>query len=134
MKVLSTIKSVKVSRQYKRQDGSYAAIYGVTIEAGDDTILAETFITKNGQQKCGIVPGAIGTAILEMRIREWKDNSGNVRQTQDIKLTDFVMANRNLFNGPADQEPTASAASVEQVMTQVGQDTVQGDAGGDKPF
>ena len=133
MKVLSTIKAVKV-RQYKRHDGSYAAIYGVTIEAGDDTIYADTFITKDGQQKRGIVPGAIGTAILEMRIREWTDNSGNVRHTQDIKLTDFVMANRNLFNGPAEQETTESAASVEQVMTQVGQGTVQGDAGGDKPF
>lgn len=130
MKVLSTIKAVKVSRQYKRQDGSYAAIYGVTIEAGDDTIYAETFITKDGQQKRGIVPGAIGTAILEMSVRDWTDNNGNARHTQDIKLTDFVMANRNLFNGPAEQEPSESAASVEQV----GQDTVQGDAGGDKPF
>lgn len=134
MKVLSTIKAVKVSRQYKRQDGSYAAIYGVTIEAGDDTIYAETFITKDGQQKRGIVPGAIGTAILEMGVRDWIDNSGSARHTQDVKLTDFVMANRNLFNGPAEQEPSASAASVEQVMTKVGQDTVQGDAGGDKPF
>lgn len=134
MKVLSTIKAVKVSRQYKRQDGSYAAIYGITIEAGDDTIYAETFITKDGQQKRGIVPGTIGTAILEMSVRDWTDNSGNARHTQDIKLTDFVMANRNLFNGPAEQEPAASAASVEQVMTQVGQDTVQGDAGGDQPF
>lgn len=134
MKVLSTIKAVKVSRQYKRQDGSYAAIYGITIEAGDDTIYAETFITKDGQQKRGIAPGAIGTAILEMSVRDWTDNSGNARHTQDIKLTDFVMANRNLFNGQAEQEPAASAASVEQVMTQVGQDTVQGDAGGDQPF
>ena len=134
MKVLSIIKSVKVSRQYKRQDGSYAAIYGVTIEAGDDTIYAETFITKDGQQKRGIVPGAIGTAILEMSVRDWTDNSGSARHTQDIKLTDFVMANHNLFNGPSEQEPTASTASVEQVMTKVGQDTVQGDAGGDQPF
>lgn len=134
MKVLSTIKAVKVSRQYKRQDGSYAAIYGVTIEAGDDTIYAETFITKDGQQKRGIAPGAIGTSVLEMSVRDWTDSKGELRHTQDIKLTDFMMANRNLFNGPAEQEPTASAASVEQVMTQVGQDTVQGDAGGDKPF
>lgn len=134
MKVLSTIKAVKVSRKYKRQDGSYAAIYGITIEAGDDTIYAETFITKDGQQKRGIAPGAIGTAILEMSVRDWTDNSGNARHTQDIKLTDFVMANRNLFNGQAEQEPAASAASVKQVMTQVGQDTVQGDAGGDQPF
>lgn len=134
MKVLSTIKAVKVSRQYKRQDGSYAAIYGITIEAGDDTIYAETFITKDGQQKRGITPGAIGTAILEMSVRDWTDNSGSARHTQDVKLTDFVIANRNLFNGPAEQEPSASAASVEQVMTQVGQDTVQGDAGGDQPF
>lgn len=134
MKVLSTIKAVKVSRQYKRQDGSYAAIYGVTIEAGDDTIYAETFITKDGQQKRGIVPGAIGMSVLEMSVRDWTDSKGELRHTQDIKLTDFIMANRNLFNGPAEQEPTASAASVEQVMTQVGQDTVQGDAGGDQPF
>ena len=134
MKVLCTIKAVKVSRQYKRQDGSYAAIYGITLEAGDDTIYAETFITKDGQQKRGIVPGAIGTAILEMSVRDWTDNSGNVRHTQDIKLTDFIMANRNIFNGPAEQEPAASAASVEQVMPQVGQDTVQGDAGGDQLF
>ena len=134
MKVLSTIKAVKVSRQYKRQDGSYAAIYGVTIEAGDDNIYAETFITKDGQQKRGIVPGAIGMSVLEMSVRDWTDSKGELRHTQDIKLTDFIMANRNLFNGPAEQEPTASAASVEQVMTQVGQDTVQGDAGGDQPF
>ena len=134
MKILTTVKSVQVSRQYKRQDGSYATIYGVTIEAGDDVIYAETFITKDGQHKRGIVPGAIGTSVLEMSVRDWTDSKGELRHTQDIKLTDFMMANRNLFNGPAEQEPTASAASVEQVMTQVGQDTVQGDAGGDKPF
>lgn len=130
MKILTTVKSVQVSRQYKRQDGSYATIYGVTIEAGDDVIYAETFITKDGQHKRGIVPGAIGTSVLELSVRDWTDKMGEVRHTQDIKLTDFMIANRNLFNGPSEQEPTASAASVEQV----GQDTVQGDAGGDQPF
>ena len=140
MKILGTIKSTKVSRQYKRQDGSFAAIYGLTIEAGDDVIIAESFITKEGQQKRGIVPGAIGTAILEFGLHEWTDNSGTQRTTQTIRLKDFVIANRNIFTDvaqsvAAEEQPTESAATVEQVMTQVGQDaepaTVEG---GKLPF
>lgn len=96
MKLLATIKNVELSRQYQRQDGTYGNVFGVTIEAGDDMLYAETFMSKESQSKRGIVPGAIGTATVTLAIREWKDIKGEKHYSQDVKLNDFALANRNI--------------------------------------
>lgn len=120
MKLLATIKSVKLARQYQRQDGTYANIFGVTLESGDDTIMAETFLSKEIQQKRGIVPGAIGNATVTMSLREWTDRQGNPHTTQEVRLADFALANRHISTEsaptaaseevPATEQPAAEAA------------------------
>ena len=114
MKLLATIKSVKLARQYQRQDGTYANIFGVTLESGDDTIMAETFLSKESQQKRGIVPGAIGNATVTMSLREWTDRQGNPHTTQEVRLADFALANRHISTESAPNATTEESSAVEQ--------------------
>ena len=114
MKLLATIKSVKLARQYQRQDGTYANIFGVTLESGDDTIMAETFLSKESQQKKGIVPGAIGNATVTMSLREWTDRQGNPHTTQEVRLADFALANRHISTESAPNATTEESSAVEQ--------------------
>ena len=114
MKLLATIKSVKLARQYQRQDGTYANIFGVTLESGDDTIMAETFLSKESQQKRGIVPGAIGNATVTMSLREWTDRQGNPHTTQEVRLADFALANRHISTESAQAAASEDSSAVEQ--------------------
>ena len=114
MKLLATIKSVKLARQYQRQDGTYANIFGVTLESGDDTIMAETFLSKESQQKKGIVPGAIGNATVTMSLREWTDRQGNPHTTQEVRLADFALANRHISTESAPNATTEESSATEQ--------------------
>ena len=114
MKLLATIKSVKLARQYQRQDGTYANIFGVTIESGDDTIMAETFLSKESQQKRGIVPGAIGNATVTMSLREWTDRQGNPHTTQEVRLADFALANRHISTESAQAAASEESSATEQ--------------------
>lgn len=112
MKILATIKVVAITRQYQRQDGTFGNVYGVTLESGDDVILAETFVNKEGQERRGILPGNIGTARIELSVRDWRDRNGNDHQTQDIRLADFQpVQNRNISTESAQ---TAAGGATEQ--------------------
>lgn len=97
MRVICTIKSVKLARSYQRRDGSYGNIHEVIIEAGDDVIIADTFLTKEGQATRGIVAGAIGTATIVFSTREWKDREEKVHLNQIVTLNDFALANRHIL-------------------------------------
>jgi len=112
MKLLATIKSVEITRTYPHQDGKFGNVYGVTIESGNDTIIAETFRTTESQKKAGIVPGAIGTATIAFEVRPWTDKQGKAHYAQDIKLERFELANQNIRTGEAATEaaPAAPAA------------------------
>ena len=136
MKLLATIKSVKLARQYQRQDGTYANIFGVTLESGDDTIMAETFLSKESQQKRGIVPGAIGNATVTMSLREWTDRQGNPHTTQEVRLADFALANRHISTESAQAAASEDSSATEQpAATEATQAAVQGDLPtGDEPF
>ena len=116
MKLLATIKSVEITRTYPHQDGTFGNVYGVTIESGNDTIIAETFRTAESQKKAGIVPGAIGFANLAFEVRPWTDKQGKAHYAQDIKLERFELANTNIRTGefavdgaPAAEAPAAPA-------------------------
>ena len=127
MKLLATIKSVKLARQYQRQDGTYANIFGVTIESGDDTIMAETFLSKESQQKKGIVPGAIGTVQLEFKVSEGISKAGNPYCIQNINLRSFEL--------PKDLRKTTEVATEQPAAETATQAAVQGDLPtGDEPF
>ena len=110
MKILATIKTVAITRQYQRQDGTFGNVYGVTLESGDDVILAETFVNKEGQERRGILPGNIGTARIELSVRDWRDRNGNDHQTQDIRLADFQPAQNRKAS---DNAPATEAAKAE---------------------
>ena len=112
MKLLATIKSVEITRTYPHQDGTFGNVYGVTIESGNDTIIAETFRTAESQKKAGIVPGAIGTATIAFEVRPWTDKQGKAHYAQDIKLERFELANQNIRTGEFATEaaPAAPAA------------------------
>lgn len=124
MKLLATIKSVKLARQYQRQDGTYANIFGVTLESGDDTIMAETFLSKESQQKRGIVPGAIGNATVTMSLREWTDRQGNPHTTQEVRLADFALANRHISTESAPNATTEESSAVEQPAAETAKETL----------
>lgn len=124
MKLLATIKSVKLARQYQRQDGTYANIFGVTLESGDDTIMAETFLSKESQQKRGIVPGAIGNATVTMSLREWNDRQGNPHTTQEVRLADFALANRHISTESAPNATTEESSAVEQPAAETAKETL----------
>lgn len=113
MKILATIKTVAITRQYQRQDGSFGNVYGVTLESGDDVILAETFVNKEGQERRGILPGNIGMARIELSVRDWRDRNGNDHQTQDIRLADFQPAQNRRASNNAPATDAASAAPAE---------------------
>ena len=128
MKLLATIKSVKLARKYQRQDGTYANIFGVTIESGDDTIMAETFLSKESQQKRGIVAGAIGTVTVNMSLREWTDSQGKLHTPQEVRLADFALANTHI-------KTQATEAAPEQPAEAAAPAAVEGQMPtGDKPF
>lgn len=124
MKLLATIKSVKLARQYQRQDGTYANIFGVTLESGDDTIMAETFFSKESQQKRGIVPGAIGNATVTMSLREWTDRQGNPHTTQEVRLADFALANRHISTDSAQAAASEESSAVEQPAAETAKETL----------
>ncbi len=128
MKILATIKAVAITRQYQRQDGTFGNVYGVTLESGDDVILAETFVNKEGQERRGILPGNIGTARIELSVRDWRDRNGNDHQTQDIRLADFQPAqNRKASETAAPATEAAPAAPQEPQGPAEGAQPVEGE-------
>ena len=117
MKILATIKSIEITRTYQRQDQSWGNVYGVTFESGNDTIIAETFRDTESQKRHGIVPGVIGTAIIDFAVRPWTDKQGKAHYSQDIRLNRFDLANQNIRTDtpateqkPQDNPPAAPAA------------------------
>ena len=105
MKLLATIKSVEITRTFPHQDGTFGNVYGVTIESGNDTIIAETFRDADSQKRHGIVPGAIGTAIIDFAVRPWTDKQGKAHYSQDIRLNRFDLANQNIrTDAPATEQ------------------------------
>ena len=107
MKLLATIKDVRLARQYEREDHSWGQVYKVTIESGDDTIIAECYSSKEYQAQQGIVPGAIGNATLKMSLS--KNTGRDGFHFQQISLSKFELANRHISTESA---PTAASEEV----------------------
>ena len=114
MKVLATIKAVEVIRQFPHQDGTYGNVYGVTIESGDDQIIAETFRTAESQKRDGIVPGAVGTAMLEFSISRGVSKNGNAYTSQRIALKRFDLANKGINTEAISNAEAEHAEAMEQ--------------------
>ena len=129
MKLLATIKSVEITRTFQHQDGTFGNVYGVTIESGNDTIIAETFRDADSQKRHGIVPGAIGTAIIDFAVRPWTDKQGKAHYSQDIRLNRFDLANQNIRT----DAPATEQKPQEVDLTQVPGQPVEGAQPAEQP-
>ena len=109
MKILATIDSVKVSRQRQNQDGTWSPVYGIKLVSGDDEIIAESFKSKDGLTKAGIVTGAVGKAQIEFHVNEGtSEKTGKDYCFQQITLRNFDLSNQNIKTGA--QAPATEAA------------------------
>lgn len=104
MKSLVTIKNVEIVRKFQHTDGTFSNVYGITLESGEDTICAESFVSQESQKKIGLKIGAIGTASIEFAVRYWQDKEGKNHPTTDIRLKRFDLANRNIGQQSAQNE------------------------------
>ena len=129
MKLLATIKDVRLARQYEREDHSWGQVYKVTIESGDDTIIAECYSSKEYQAQQGIVPGAIGDVTLKMSLS--KNTGRDGFQFQQISLTRFALANAHIKTQATEAAPEQPAT---QETTQAAPAAVQGDVPADMPL
>ena len=129
MKLLATIKDVRLARQYEREDHSWGQVYKVTIESGDDTIIAECYSSKEYQAQQGIVPGAIGDVTLKMSLS--KNTGRDGFHFQQISLTRFALANRHISTESAQAATTEESSAVEQPAAPA---AVQGDVPMDMPL
>jgi hypothetical protein len=127
MKLLATIKDVRLARQYEREDHSWGQVYKVTIESGDDTIIAECYSSKEYQAQQGIVPGAIGDVTLKMSLS--KNTGRDGFQFQQISLTRFALANAHIKT-----QTTEAAPETTQEAAQAAPAAVQGDVPMDMPL
>ena len=134
MKLLATIKDVRLARQYEREDHSWGQVYKVTIESGDDTIIAECYSSKEYQAQQGIVPGAIGNATLKMSLS--KNTGRDGFHFQQISLSKFELANRHISTESAPTAASEEIPATEQPAAETAtQAAVQGDLPtGDEPF
>ena len=134
MKLLATIKDVRLARQYEREDHSWGQVYKVTIESGDDTIIAECYSSKEYQAQQGIVPGAIGDVTLKMSLS--KNTGRDGFHFQQISLTRFALANRHISTESAPTAASEEVPATEQPAAEAAtQAAVQGDLPtGDEPF
>jgi hypothetical protein len=87
-------------------------VYKVTIESGDDTIIAECYSSKEYQAQQGIVPGAIGDVTLKMSLS--KNTGRDGFQFQQISLTRFALANRHISTESAQAAASEDSSAVEQ--------------------
>ena len=122
MKLLATIKDVRLARQYEREDHSWGQVYKVTIESGDDTIIAECYSSKEYQAQQGIVPGAIGDVTLKMSLS--KNTGRDGFQFQQISLTRFALANRHISTESAPNATTEEVPATEQPAAETAKETL----------
>lgn len=101
MKILGQIKSIVWVRKYARQDGSIQNIHRIEFEAGSDTFLIETRKSMETMTKQDIVAGAVGYADISFSANEYKDS-----KFQNIYLSNFTLANRNINTEAATQPAT----------------------------
>ena len=88
-------------------------IYPVTFEAEGNTFLGDLYASRDYITSRGIVPGAVGYFDLKFKPKDVKNKDGVVLfQRQDVRFSDFRLANQNIRTGEAatDAAPAAPAA------------------------
>ena len=112
MRLLGIIRGIGEARQWMTQTGP-VTIYPVTFEAEGNTFLGDLYASRDYITSRGIVPGAVGYFDLKFKPKDVKNKDGVVLfQRQDVRFSDFRLANQNIRTGEAATEaaPAAPAA------------------------
>lgn len=111
MRLLGIIRNIGEARQWMTQTGP-VTIYQVTFEAEGNTFLGDLFASASYITNRGICPGAVGYFDLAFKVRDVTTKAGEVYKRQDIRFSDFRLANQNLTGAqaPATEEPEPSQA------------------------
>lgn len=115
MRLLGIIKNIGEARQWMTQTGP-VTIYPVTFEAEGNTFLGDLFASKEYITSRGIVPNAVGYFDIAFKVRDVTTRTGEVYKRQDVRFTDFRLANQNLTGAqaPADEEKPQDEKPAEQ--------------------
>ena len=81
-------------------------IYPVTFEAEGNTFIGDLYASRDYITSRGIVPGAVGYFDLKFKPKDVKNKDGVVLfQRQDVRFSDFRLANQNLTGAQAPAAP-----------------------------
>ena len=122
MRLLGIIKSIGEARQWMTQTGP-VTIYPVTFEAEGNTFLGDLFASASYITNRGICPGAVGYFDIAFKVRDVTTKAGEVYKRQDIRFSDFRLANQNLTGA---QAPANEEKPQEVDLTQVPGQPVEG--------
>lgn len=109
MLLLAEVRAIALTRSWRREDGTYGNVYQVEMKSGDDVLLVETFLTQEGMDKRGIVPGAVGQARVLFDINAFTNREGKRMKVQRIRLESF----EPMVSGRS-AEPSQQAGTAEQ--------------------
>ena len=110
MRLLGIIKSIGEARQWMTQTGP-VTIYPVTFEAEGNTFLGDLFASASYITNRGICPGAVGYFDIAFKVRDVTTKAGEVYKRQDIRFSDFRLANQNLTGAQAPATEEAKPAA-----------------------
>ena len=113
MRLLGIIKTIGEARQWMTQTGP-VTIYPVTFEAEGNTFLGDLFASKEYITSRGIVPNAVGYFDIAFKVRDVTTRTGEVYKRQDVRFTDFRLANQNLKEAQAPAQEAAPAADPQE--------------------
>ena len=121
MRLLGIIRGIGEAWQWMTQTGP-VTIYPVTFEAEGNTFLGDLYASRDYITSRGIVPGAVGYFDLKFKPKDVKNKDGVVLfQRQDVRFSDFRLANQNIRTGEAANAPEPSAEEVAAAMAEAEQ-------------
>ena len=117
MRLLGIIRGIGEARQWMTQNGP-VTIYPVTFEAEGNTFLGDLFASKEYITSRGIVPNAVGYFDIAFKVRDVPSKTtGEVYKRQDIRFSDFRLANQNLTGQQAPAPEAATAADPQELQS-----------------
>ena len=138
MRLLGIIRNIGEARQWMTQTGP-VTIYPVTFEAEGNTFLGDLFASASYITNRGICPGAVGYFDLAFKVRDVTTKAGEVYKRQDIRFSDFRLANQNLNPAEALSQVAQTAADTAKAAEELAEQAkseaaVEGEAKTDLPF
>ena len=136
MRLLGIIRGIGEARQWMTQTGP-VTIYPVTFEAEGNTFIGDLFASANYITSRGICPGAVGYFDITFKVRDVTTRTGEVYKRQDVRLSDFRLANQNLTGQQtpateaAPQAPAQPTPTPEEVVMKAAEAAEQARVNGD---